>query len=107
MTVDDFNKIVDRRINEIKMVLVEKAKEYANCDDRLSNFKRIALLRSKSPEEVLMGMAVKHFQSIYDIVDDIESGVDDSKVVIMHDEKIGDAINYLILLEALIKERLS
>lgn len=38
MKVEEFNKLLELRINRIRVSLVEKAKEYAT-DDRLHNFK--------------------------------------------------------------------
>ena len=60
-------------------------------------------------ERALIGMAVKHFVSIMDMVDEVAyarqslntSNLPKDKYV---EEKIGDMINYLILLEAMIKE---
>lgn len=49
-------------------------------------------------------MLVKHWVSIEDVVIDerLSSAPPDHAMI---DEKIGDAINYLILLEAVLKER--
>ena len=48
-------------------------------------------------------MFLKHFVSIQDIVEKIETKGEYPEGDIL-EEKIGDAINYLILLETLIKE---
>jgi len=103
MTNEKFTTVVDRRISQCKDVLVNKASEYAR-GDRLSNFKKAAGAMKCSPERALIGMLMKHVVSIIDFVDDIEAG----KVATREqwDEKIGDSINYHILLDGLITERL-
>ena len=57
----------------------------------------------QSPEKALVGMLAKHLVSILDIVDAIPKQIPTPALV---EEKIGDAVNYLILLEALLKERI-
>jgi hypothetical protein len=99
-----FQKVIDEQVAEIGSVLGAKAVEYAR-GDRLSNFKRAAALKKTTPERALEGMMTKHVIAIYDYIDDLEAG----KVMplpVWH-EKIGDTINYLVLLRALIEERAS
>ncbi len=57
-----------------------------------------------SPEKALLGMAIKHFVSIIDIVEDLDKGIIPSHGIL--DDKVTDILNYIVLLEALIKERL-
>lgn len=103
MIDEQFNRIVQRRCEKIVAVLASKAKEYAR-GDRLHNFKRASRFMNKSPETVCWGFAMKHFTSIADMVDDAEMGHRPPLALI--DEKIGDAINYLVLLEAIMLARL-
>lgn len=49
-------------------------------------------------------MRDKHEVSIMDIIDDIDRGILPHPKLI--DEKIGDSINYLVLLEALLYDRI-
>lgn len=102
MTQETFNQIVEHRIRTIRMVLAAKAKEYAR-GDRLHNFKRSAAFMMASPEMACFSFAMKHFTSVADMVDDVEAGAQPTPELAK--EKIGDAINYLILLEALMEER--
>lgn len=102
MTTEVFDKIVDDRLRLTKNILSLKAGEYATSQDRLWNFRRAARLNNNTPEQALLGMLTKHIISIYDMVDNVE--VNRCKDV--WQEKIGDAVTYLILLEALILERL-
>ena len=103
MTPEAFNEVVHRRQAETIRVLANKATEYASGQDRLHNFKRAALMQDVTPETALVGMLCKHLVSVFDMVNELE-------IDIMHpldrwDEKLGDAINYLHLLEALVCER--
>lgn len=83
-------------------MLASKACEYASDEDRLHNFKAAAELEGDTPAEALRGMLRKHWVSIADLVWSDTIGEKPSFAMI--DEKIGDAVNYLILLEALLKE---
>lgn len=102
MKPQDFSVIVNNRIERIRNVLSTKALEYSSNLDRLGNFKRAAAIQQDTPEAALIGMFSKHMVSILDAVDSIES-IDRS--MDFWDEKLSDAINYLILLEALVFER--
>ena len=104
-----FGKLVEYvKKNLITEVLLKKGAEYSRGNDRLSNFKRMAEIQGCTPEKALIGAWSKHLASILDMVDDLDGPVQ-SKTSKSHlaqwDEKIGDAINYLILLRALIEER--
>ena len=105
MTEQQFEKHVDERIEKIHHVLQIKAKEYRKNDNPFHNFDRAAAMSNCTPERALMGMLAKHQISVLDLVDDIDSGKMPSRELV--DEKIGDHINYLILLEGLIYRRLS
>lgn len=100
MSPELFNTLVEQRTEKIRAVLGQKAGEYASDTDRLHNFKRAADLMRCTPEEALLGFLTKHIVSVIDM---IKADRDFHPEVI--DEKIGDCINYFILLEALMKER--
>jgi hypothetical protein len=89
-----------------KGVLVKKREEYVNDPnidvniDVLSNFKNNAELSIVgTPEGITWELMTKHLQSIKDYCAGrkVSSGV--------LNEKIGDAINYLVLIKAIISER--
>ena len=106
MQAQKFNEILERRIELTRKVLSSKAKEYATDEnalgyDRLHNFNRAAEMLRVSRERALVGMLTKHLVSILDIVDKFNY---DKPSFEMVEEKIGDSINYLILLEAAMKE---
>lgn len=105
MKASEFNTLVDRRKTLITKILQKKANEYSKWDDRLYNFKRSAMISNCQPETALLGMNNKHLVSVIDIVEAIEKNPD---VVFQEEyinEKVGDLINYCILLEALLHER--
>jgi hypothetical protein len=99
MHVEEFNAILEERIVKIRDVLASKSKEYATSGDRLHNFKEAARLEDTDPARALRGMLVKHWVSIMDLTRSY--GLAHARI----DEGIGDAVNYLILLEAVLKEK--
>lgn len=104
MTTCQFEILLDKRIGKVRAVLASKAKEYATDIDRLDSFKQAAKLTGEKPAEALLGMLVKHWVSVRELVRvryEYGTGYATPDLI---DEKIGDAINYLILLEALFAE---
>lgn len=100
-----FNALVKKRIEKNLATLASKGKGYGR-EDRLHQFKEVGMRKHESPEMALHGMAEKHNLSVFDGIHDIELDEYDYINQKWIDDKIGDAINYLILLEALISERL-
>lgn len=100
MRVETFEQILQSRIEKTQAILGNKAEEYAMGGDRLYNFNAAARIDGVTPEKALWGMAKKHLVSVMDLV---EGRLKPTKHNI--DEKIGDMINYLILLEALFQEK--
>lgn len=103
MNTEDFNKVVDARIEKIKATLIKKAAEYSSDDDRLHNFKIAGRINGETPEKALWGMMAKHLVSVIDIIAGTSKGEVPSEAI--REEKLNDSICYLILLEALIIER--
>ena len=104
ITEQKFDEIVEDRLEKISTTLLEKGKEYRRNADPLHNFRVAAKILNTTEEKALVGFATKHLVSFLDIVNDIEQGKLPSENLV--DEKIGDLINYLILCEASIKEKL-
>ena len=98
MTATEFERIFEEQVERSRIVLVNKASEYAT-EDRLHNFKVAAALEGKTPEQALAGMMAKHTVSVYDMA---ESGL--AYPVELWQEKITDHINYLFLLNAIVRE---
>jgi hypothetical protein len=108
MKHQDFDKLLERRLSLIKQTLASKATEYASYgegEDGLHNFRRSAAITGETPAQVCIGFFVKHMTSVLDIVEK-EAKRNSNLSEGMIDEKIGDAINYLILLEAILKEEI-
>lgn len=101
MDKNTFDKVVEARLQKISSVLGSKAKEYARAD-RFYNLKRAAEIMRTTPEHALLGMWSKHLVSVIDLIE----GTLPATVGTI-DEKIGDAINYLILLEGMLLEKIN
>lgn len=99
-----FDVVLDNTLTLCRDVMGSKSAEYARGRDKLHNFKRASGVLGVSPEKALLGFKAKHTVSIMDIVDDLDSGK--LPTVELLCEKIGDEINYLILLKACILERI-
>jgi len=102
MELEDFKILTVERFRAcLDLMCGKKNEEYSRNNDKLHNFKTAAMIRNSTPEDALIGMWLKHLVSVFDIVDDLPKLPDNSIL----EEKITDSINYLVLLEALIKER--
>ena len=101
MKAERFNEILKTTLDKCTDTLRVKAGEYAT-EDRLHNFKVAAELQNCTPITALAGMMAKHTVSVYDLIQRHEDGfaIPDG----LWAEKIGDSINYLILLTALVQE---
>lgn len=99
----EFDKVVSARLDAIEQTLSNKAKEYSTDTDKLHNFNVASQMNGESREKALWGMATKHLVSVKDMIDGTEKNRFPSNEMV--DEKIGDLINYLVLLEACFKER--
>jgi len=99
MTSKEFEKIFRHRIQHLDMTLIQKAKGYAFNNDRLHNFKMSAGITRDTPVQTAWSFMAKHLTSIKDMVDGHYVPTPENL-----DEKITDAIAYLILIEACLKE---
>jgi hypothetical protein len=120
MNSKTFNEILIKTLTASERTLGVKASEYATSGDRFHNFKRAAARLGCTPEQALIGMEAKHDTSVLDIVSATSNIADDPSTNGAHkvltsaqraaikariDEKIGDSINYRILLKGLLYER--
>jgi hypothetical protein len=101
MNQEEFTYLVDKRLVHCKNVLNKKADDYASKKDRLHNFKLGAALIRQTPEQFAMELATKHIIAISDKL--VNKEVMSAAFVT---EKIGDVINYMLLIEALNQEKL-
>jgi hypothetical protein len=96
----EFNKLVDKRKELIESVLQKKGAEYADDVNVFHNFEEGAKMSFHNNREmVAWEYMIKHLQSIKDM---ISNNKPYSEHIIR--EKFGDAINYLILMEAMMLE---
>ena len=102
MTNTDFDTIVTNRLDKCVAVLCAKGEEYSRNGDRLWNFKVAGRMQGNHPAQALDGMRVKHEVSVADLIDGLARGIVPDRSTVT--EKIGDSINYLLLLEGLIEE---
>lgn len=100
MNQEDFEAVIERQIEQIRDVLSSKNAAYNPQADKLRTFKRAASVLDSTPEQALWGMFIKHYISTFDMVQS-----DEFYLAEVWDEKLGDMINYLILLRALVFEK--
>lgn len=90
-------------------IMKSKGREYAGNDDRLANFKRGAANVGVNPETVLFIYLSKHWDSISTFIKDLEkekrfdavsNGLSEPI-----QERLKDALNYILLLNGLLVER--
>ena len=100
MNNTEFQTIVDGCKTNIDTVLGNKAREYSSKTDRLHNFQEAKkIMRCNTREYALFGMLNKHLVSVVDIIFKYEKeGILPDENIL--EEKVGDSINYLILLKA-------
>jgi hypothetical protein len=99
MKSEQFIEIVNRQCQQCLDILDIKNLEYATDIDRLHNFNVASTMQQITEEQALAGMWAKHIVSINDM---IHSGKTYTRE--RWEEKITDAINYLLLLRALIEQ---
>jgi hypothetical protein len=99
MTAEQFNILLECQLEDIRMVLGVKANEYASAD-RLHNFKETARQFGGTPAQACWGFMLKHLTSIGDMAKGLKPVTSEAL-----NEKIGDALNYLILLKAVLIEQ--
>lgn len=90
-----FDKEVEETCLGIKNVLASKECEYSPGEDRLHSFNEIARRNKLSVQLVIWLLAEKHLNCVIDMVYGRLSPTPE-----MVREKIGDLINYLVILKA-------
>lgn len=104
MTHKEFEQVFERAVERSRDVLLSKLKEYTGNDDQLESFKTQAgMSLAETPMGIAYELMVKHIYSVRKIVEEYEQNGKRPSVRLMN-EKFGDAINYLILIEALFLE---
>lgn len=98
--ITTYNETLSTRLALIQETMSQKNAEYSQTDLPYHNFDAAAQMNDTTPEQALWGMLIKHIVSVRDMV---HTG---QITPYMVREKIGDCINYLILLEGLMKRRM-
>lgn len=101
MNKQHFLSILERRLEQTRATFYKKNEEYG-IGDVFHNFKVAARIDNTTPIKALRGFDLKHRVSIQDMVDNPNIVTE-----AMIDEKIGDCITYLCILEGLFREHLS
>jgi len=103
MNYKDFEEMALHSLAEIMERFHNKNAEYASTEDVFSNFKRAAggLSYHCKAEQVAWEYAVKHLQSVKDM---IASETSTAEAI---DEKIGDAIAYMLLIKGMLYSRIN
>ncbi|UVK64018.1 hypothetical protein SEA_VARDY_53 [Gordonia phage Vardy] len=103
MQNEQFNHLVETTLNDIRQILYVKGIEYVpggEEQDRFHNFEISAAFNQQRSTEALWGFLTKHLVSLSDMVK-VEST---DHTMEKWEEKIHDAIIYLILLKGIVKE---
>lgn len=101
MDSQTFDAFLDDTLAKVRELLASKGAEYVPGTEEVSrfhNFEKSAALNEESLEEALWGFVTKHIVSLSDMVR-VDS-TDHSLAA--WDEKIGDVINYMILLKGIV-----
>ena len=96
VTKEEFERLFEERIQKCREVLTRKFKEYSSGSDVMRNFNTVGRMLGEPPYRVAFYYMMKHFGSVYDI---IVGGKEASPEA--WDEKIGDILNYLFLIDAM------
>lgn len=103
MNNEDFERLVDQTIVDLKQLLLVKGGEYAGSEDRLANFKRGAQLTGTTPLQVAFIYASKHYDAVATFVRDEASKTERprSETIV---GRLDDLMNYCLLMKALAQE---
>lgn len=100
-----FENVVNATLDKCKETLVIKAKEYRRNNNPFHNFERGAELSGFDDVQVLKGFLLKHEVSINDIINDYSvDGILPTEAML--DEKIGDILNYYLILKAMFIQKI-
>ena len=103
MKIDKFFELLEQRFSKTRKTYSTKMNEYATDLDVFQSFRNgMGFSFHDTPEGVAWEYACKHLECIKTIISKLPDEVPTDELL---EEKIGDAINYLIILEGLIKER--
>ena len=105
MNQTEFDVVVKRVIERLELMLSDKRAEYATDNDVLSNLRRVGSMNNIQPEQALMVLVSKHLAALMKFNKEVVFG-GQVRPLEQWDEKIIDIMAYMVLLEALVVERL-
>lgn len=101
MTDNPMMAAIYEQMRRCESILAEKFKDYGNHEDPFWHFNRAAELLEQTPQQVLMTLFSKHLTCIVEMAKDPHASSS-----ARWEEKITDAINYLLILSAMVGESL-
>jgi hypothetical protein len=104
MHLNKFKCFLQGIFNRTENTFLRKRNEYANDQDVFISFKKGKDFSfHNESEQVAYGYLCKHLESIRSMLEKLPDKEPDENLI---NEKFGDAINYLIIIEGLLIERL-
>lgn len=108
MNRKDFSNYVDFVKERTSNVLQKKGDEYSYNAGAFENFEEgVQISLASTREGVAWGYVTKQIQSVRALIREVDNGKTDHLTRELIDEKFGDVINYMILIEAMLKERVN
>lgn len=105
MDAEQLNSYITYRITNILDILKAKGEIYTK-DNRFENFNKASDILQQEPEQILIEFMTKHLVWLLDYVKNLmPMSTPTEKEEEEIDEKIGDIINYLLILNAMLHER--
>ena len=93
-----FNHLVENILNDCKVLLVSKSHDYAENDNRYSNFEQAGNMAGISPEQSILNLVGIKLARIKQLITTDKQAKNESI-----EDSIKDAINYLLLLNGKLK----
>lgn len=107
VTHEDFEVFLKRMVDSTYDTLAKKASEYSNGDHRMHNFSVAKTLQGlicvNTEESAAWNLLSKQLASVIDMINNNRTVYDIDVIT----EKIGDCVNYLLLIGAMIEDRIS
>lgn len=103
MTEQEFEKVVDETLQQLKDTLIVKGKEYRRNQNPFHNFDQGARKKNQIREKIIDGFSLKHEISIDDMVNDIEKHLLPEEETVQ--EKFNDLLIYTVIKKASILDK--
>ncbi len=103
MNKEDFKKVIEETFEQIRTLTATKGEEYARSSDQLANFRRSAEEAGIEPEQVWIVFFNKHIDAIKTFAKGQARHTPSEPI----EGRIDDAILYLILYKAMVREAVS